>query len=144
MIEYKNGKYKKCDYKVILKNRGNEETHYTNDKEYWQDMVAKHEHLTDLTFTEFSLTVEQEDRLAEVNENNIGRGHQAEVRNYIETGELPEGFSHGLRDLKLKKDENRIRELEKASGVGRGGERGIAGRIDELEDRITSLEEKIK
>ena len=35
----------------------------------------------------------------------------------------------------------RIEKLEKANGVGRGGERGIAGRIDELEDRIEKLEQ---
>ena len=36
--------------------------------------------------------------------------------------------------------EERIEALEKASGVGSKGEKGIANRIDELEQRISDLE----
>jgi hypothetical protein len=36
--------------------------------------------------------------------------------------------------------EDRIEKLEKATGTGGGGKRGIAHRIDELEDRISDLE----
>lgn len=104
MIIYEDGKYTPCTYKVTLKNRGIEETHYANFRTHWQDMVAKHDHLTDLKFEEITFTAEQDARLQEIAELNISEGFQAEVRQYVKTGEFPEGYQHPLSDLKLKKE----------------------------------------
>lgn len=142
MVKYENGEYVPCTYKVTLKNRGKEETHYANFRTYWEDVEKKHDHITDLQFEEIVFTPEQDERLQEIAELNIPEGFLAEVRKYVENGEFPEGFSHALQNLKLKKENKRIEQLEKASGIGRGGERGIAHRIDSLEDRIEQLEQQ--
>ena len=104
MIIYENGEYTPCTYRVTLENRGVEETHYANFRTYWEDMVAKHDHLTNLSFEEITYSDEQNARLQEVAELNITQGFQSEVRTYVETGEFPEGYHHPLSDLKLAKE----------------------------------------
>ncbi|MGM0437502.1 MAG: hypothetical protein ACQEQD_04455 [Bacillota bacterium] len=107
MVKYENGKYVPCTYKVTLKNRGKEETHYANFRTYWEDMVAKHDHLTNLNFEEIVFTPEQDGRLQEIAELNIPQGFTAEVRKYVKTGEFPDGYSHPLSDLKQKKEKEK-------------------------------------
>ena len=47
------------------------------------------------------------------------------------------------QDIEKEKTNKRIEAIEKASGTGgQAGERGIASRIDALEDRIKALEDK--
>lgn len=104
MVKYENGEYVPCNYKVILKNRGKEEVHYADFRTYWEDMVKKHDHLTDLEFEEIEFTKEEDERLQEIAELNTPEGFTAEVRNYIENGEFPEGYNHQLSDLKLLKE----------------------------------------
>ena len=66
----------------------------------------------------------------------LHQGLQSEIENNFEDfwdKETIEG---------LKKMKGRIGEVEKATGSGnKAGERGIAKRIDDLEDRIANLEE---
>ena len=107
MIIYEDGEYTPCTYKVILKNNGKEETHYANFRTYWEDMVAKHDHLTDLAFEEITFTPEQDTRLQEIAELEIPQGFQSEVRQYVEAGEFPEGYQHPLADLKQKKEKEK-------------------------------------
>jgi len=115
MVKYENSEYVPCDYKVIIQNRGQEEIHYTNSKIYWKDMVAKHDHLTNLSFEEITLTAEQNERLAEINEENIQQGFQAQVREYVENGNFPEGYNHPLSDLKQRKEKKQYdNELDNA------------------------------
>lgn len=109
MVKYENGQYVPCAYKVTLKNRGNEEIHYTDDKTYWEDMVAKHNHLTDLSFEEIIFSDKQDVRLQEISELSIPQGFLAEVREYIENGNFPEGYNHPLSDLKQKKEKERYK-----------------------------------
>jgi hypothetical protein len=104
MVKYEDGEYTPCTYRVTLRNRGVEEVHYANFRTYWEDMVAKHDHLTDLQFEEITFSDEQDARLQEIAELDIPQGFQAEVREYVETGEFPEGYQHPLSDLKLKKE----------------------------------------
>ena len=48
------------------------------------------------------------------------------------------------KEKEREKIEKRIEAMEKASGAGgQAGERGIAQRLDSLEDRIAELEQKI-
>ena len=110
MIIYENGEYTPCTYKVTLQNRGVEETHYTNFRTYWEDMVAKHDNLTNLNFEEITFSAEQDARLQEISELGIPQGFQAEVREYVETGNFPEGYEHPLSDLKLKKEREKHHE----------------------------------
>mgnify|MGYP006280984447 FL=1 len=107
MVKYENGEYVPCTYKVTLQNRGKEEIHYADFRTYWQDMVAKHDHLTDLSFEEIVFSPEQDARLQEIAELNIPQGFTAEVRNYVENGEFPEGYNHPLADLKQKKEKEK-------------------------------------
>ena len=110
MIIYENGEYTPCTYKVTLQNRGVEETHYANFRTYWEDMVAKHDNLTNLNFEEVSFSAEQDARLQEISELDIPQGFQAEVREYVETGNFPEGYEHPLSDLKLNKEREKHNE----------------------------------
>ena len=85
------------------------------------------------------------DTLYEYEETEIIIGNRGNIEEYIEKN-FDALFEMGLKQAKeveLSIDD-RVQNLEKASGVGRGGQRGIADRIDSLEDRITSLEEKIE
>lgn len=107
MIIYEDGEYTPCTYKVTLKNNGKEEVHYTNFRTYWEDMVAKHDRLTDLSFEEITYSDEQDTRLQEIAELDIPQGFQAEVREYVENGEFPEGYHHPLSDLKQKKEKEK-------------------------------------
>jgi len=104
MIIYENGEYTTCTYRVTLQNRDVEETHYANFRTHWEDMVAKHNHLTNLNFEEVTFSAEQDARLQEISELSITEGFQAEVRKYVETGNFPDGYEHPLSDLKLKKE----------------------------------------
>ena len=109
MIIYENGEYTPCTYKVTLQNRGVEETHYANFRTHWEDMVAKHNHLTNLNFEEVTFSAEQDARLQEISELSITEGFQAEVRKYVETGDFTDGYEHPLSDLKLKKEREQHR-----------------------------------
>jgi hypothetical protein len=87
-----------------LQNNGVEDVHYTNFRTYWEDMVAKHDHLTNLNFEEVTFSAEQDVRLQEISELDIPQGFQSQVREYVETGNFPDGYEHPLSDLKLKKE----------------------------------------
>ena len=104
MIIYENGEYTPCTYKVTLQNNGVEDVHYTNFRTYWEDMVAKHDHLTNLNFEEVTFSAEQDARLQEISGLGIPQGFQAEVKEYVENGKFPEGYEHPLSDLKLNKE----------------------------------------
>ena len=104
MVIYENGEYTHCTYKVTLQNNGVEDVHYTNFRTYWEDMVAKHDHLTNLNFEEVTFSTEQDARLQEISGLGIPQGFQSQVREYVETGNFPDGYEHPLSDLKLKKE----------------------------------------
>ena len=104
MVKYENGQYTPCTYKVTLQNRGAEEIHYADFRTYWEDMVAKHDHLTNLSFEEITFTAEQDARLQEIAELDIPEGFTAEVRTYVESAKFSEGYQHPLADLKQKKE----------------------------------------
>ena len=110
MVIYENGKYTPCTYKVTLKNRGREEAHYTKNKEYWEDMVAKHSHLQNLVFKEIILIKEQKNRLQKINEENVPRGFLAEVRKYVREGKFPVGYKHPLLSIKLLEEKEKYQD----------------------------------
>ena len=115
MVIYENGEYTPCTYKVTLQNNGVEDVHYTNFRTYWEDMVAKHDHLTNLNFEEVTFSAEQDVRLQEISELDIPQGFQSQVREYVETGNFPDGYEHPLSDLKLNKErEQHQNEIDEA------------------------------
>ena len=115
MVIYENGEYTPCTYKVTLQNNGVEDVHYTNFRTYWEDMVAKHDHLTNLNFEEVTFSAEQDARLQEISGLGIPQGFQAEVKEYVENGKFPEGYEHPLSDLKLNKErEQHQNEIDEA------------------------------
>jgi tetraacyldisaccharide-1-P 4'-kinase len=107
MVIYENGEYTPCSYRVTLQNRGVEETHYANFRTYWEDMVAKHDHLTNLNFEEVTFSAEQDARLQEISGLGIPQGFQSEVRKYVEDASFPDGYNHPLSDLKQKKEKEK-------------------------------------
>jgi predicted mannosyl-3-phosphoglycerate phosphatase (HAD superfamily) len=106
MIIYENGEYTPCTYRVTLQNRGVEDVHYTNFRTYWENMVAKHDHLTNLNFEEVTFSAEQDARLQEISGLGIPQGFQSQVREYVETGNFPDGYDHPLASLKINKEQS--------------------------------------
>ena len=96
MINKKNGNWQLCQYKVIHKSHGNEQVHYTNDRDYWQNTINKHDHLTDLRFEEMSYTAEQRQRLKELNNNDVPESYMSIAREKVRKG-IP---SHKVTDDK--------------------------------------------
>lgn len=111
MIIYENGQYTPCTYRVTLQNRDVEETHYANFRTHWEDMVAKHDHLTNLSFEEITFSAEQDARLQEISELDIPQGFQAQVREYVENGNFPDNLENPLSKLKYNSDINDIYQM---------------------------------
>jgi len=86
MIEKEGNEWRLCKYKVIHKSHGNEQVHYTNNKDYWRDTVAKHDHLTDLEFEEMDFTSEQKERLEELNQMDISEAYMSVARDMVREG----------------------------------------------------------
>ena len=86
MIEKEGNEWKLCKYKVIHESHGNEQTHYTNDRDYWRNTVAKHDHLTDLEFEEMDFTSEQKERLEELNQMDISEAYMSVARDMVREG----------------------------------------------------------
>ena len=86
MINKKSGQWQLCQWKVIHKSHGNEQTHYTNDKDYWRDTIDKHDHLTDLRFEEMDFTSEQKERLKELNQNDVPESYMSVAREMVRKG----------------------------------------------------------
>ena len=86
MITKEDGQWKLCEWKVIHKSHGNEQVHYTNDKDYWRDTIDKHDHLTDLKFEEMDFTSEQKERLEDLNQMDISESYMSVAREMVREG----------------------------------------------------------
>ena len=86
MITKDGGQWKLCQYKVLHESHGNEQTHYTNDKDYWRDTIDKHDHLTDLRFEEMDFTSEQKERLEDLNQMDISEAYMSVSRDMVREG----------------------------------------------------------
>ena len=86
MIEKNGSKWELCEWKVIHKSHGNEQIHYTNDRDYWRDTIEKHDHLTDLGFEEIDFTSEQKRRLEELNQMDISESYMSVARDMVREG----------------------------------------------------------
>ena len=142
MIHHNRGRWHFHTHIATFQRRGEQVQKYISDPDKWQEMVEQHDHLSDLTVEEFEPTEEQQERLDEINELRIPDGWSSVVKEYVETGGLPSDRKLHPR-LREMQQEKRVRGIERAVDVGgSGGQRGIAHRIDDLEERIEALEEK--
>lgn len=111
MLYFKNGKWNFCTEKVRYIQHGEETTQYVGQEghDWWVDFEEKWEHTEIIEFIEVELpTVEQLERLAEINELGIPDGFGTMVENYVIHGEFPEGINHPLRILQLQKKNEQL------------------------------------
>ena len=100
-----------------------------------------------------SLTIEQQERFEEI--RHMDAGFMDDLEKYVELGELPGKYDeegnlrsfrrHPMLEVIDREEKNQIRgrveEVERGLGAGgETGERGLAKRLDDLEDRIAKLE----
>ena len=91
--------------KVTLTNRNNQETKYTDDVEYYQEMSDKHDFITIDNVENFVPIAEQEERLADINSIETDQRFTGTYINYVKTGELPTDYIGKLKDIKIKKEQ---------------------------------------
>ena len=106
MIEKKEGTWRLCKYKVYHKSHGNEQVHYTNDRDYWRETVDKHDHLTDLRFEEMSYSAEQKRRLEKLNKENPPEPFKKTAKEMVSQGVKADSV---VREKQIK---NKVREVE--------------------------------
>ena len=116
MINKKSGQWQLCDWKVIHKSHGNEQTHYTNDKDYWRDTIDKHAHLTDLRFEEMDFTSEQKRRLERLNQLNTPEAYMSVSREMVREGIRADDprTEHRVRQAKeaVEQGERKLEDVE--------------------------------
>lgn len=103
MVEYQN-KWVPCLWLATFNNFGELESQYTNEKKRFEDLEKNHEKITNLRFEKVVFSDGQNQRLEEVIDNNIPENFGSEVRDYVKSGVLPEGYDHPLSQIKLKKE----------------------------------------
>ena len=91
--------------KVTLTNRNNQETKYTDDVEYYQEMSDKHDFITIDNVENFVPIAEQEERLADINSIETDQRFTGTYINYVKIGELPTDYIGKLKDIKIKKEQ---------------------------------------
>ena len=91
--------------KVTLTNRNNQETKYTDDVEYYQEMSDKHDFITIDNVENFVPIAEQEQRLVDINSIETDQRFAGTYTNYVKTGELPTDYIGKLKDIKIKKEQ---------------------------------------
>ena len=133
MINKKSGQWQLCDWKVIHESHGNEQVHYTNDRDYWRDTIDKHAHLTDLRFEEMDFTSEQKERLGELNQNDVPESYMSVAREMVRKG-IP---SH---DTSRKKGKGKISDViaEHRARAERQGDR----ELEDVEEGYRGKENK--
>ena len=141
MLRRISGEWKLYPHKVKYKQNGEEKEQYAlPSREWWEETCSKHDNLGLIGFEEIELTQEQQNRLEDIKDLRIGEGHMQTLIDYVLEGVFPEG-NRIMRDFEQQK---RIEALEKASGAGgQAGKRGIAQRIDKLEDDIAEIKEEL-
>ena len=108
MIYYDN-EWKFCEYKATFTKRGEVVEKYIHDKNYWTDMVNKHDHLSDLSFSDVTHTQKEIDRLSEINEYNIPESHYSFVADYVINNELnypSQTYENQLANFRIAKEQS--------------------------------------
>ena len=91
MIYRDNGEWKLCPKKVKYQRKDGEIIEeYTNKPEWYQNFAKKWEGFEVLEITDADFPQEVKDRLEKV--KHMSEGHSEAAREYIQTGEFPEGM----------------------------------------------------
>ena len=103
---YYDGKWKLCLHIATFESRNEQQEKYIHNKQRWIDMEKQHDHITNLTFEEFSLTVEQQNRLDELNQINFPLEFKSVAIEYVKDGEidnedLPKDYNKPLGNFKI-------------------------------------------
>ncbi|MFW6015057.1 MAG: hypothetical protein ACOCRK_01315 [bacterium] len=105
MIYREKGEWKLCPKKVKYERKDGEIIEeYTNKPEWYQNFAKKWEGFEVLEINDTEFSQEEKDRLEKV--KNMSEGHREAVKEYIETGEFPEGMdlSELLRTGEISKN----------------------------------------
>lgn len=107
MLYYKNNQWHICEEKVRYIQHGEEITQYVMSEghDWWIDFEQKWEHTEIIEFIPVEPTEEQLGRFEEVVQLNVPDGFGAELGNYVECGEFPDGFNHVLRPIQILKQQ---------------------------------------
>ena len=136
MIKKNGSKWELCQWKVIHKSHGNEQVHYTNDRDYWRDTIDKHDHLTDLEFEEMDFTSEQRERLKELNKNDVPESYMSVAREMVWKG-IPN------HDISRKMGKGRMSNVIAEHRV-RVARRAVEQGDRELEDVDSKYRDKVE
>lgn len=72
-----------CQFRARFQDNGVERTHYTDDRRYYERLVASHGHLSELRIDPLTLNAEQQQRLDKIKAYGL-TGHDASV--YVQHG----------------------------------------------------------
>ena len=103
---YYDGKWKSCSHVANFESRGEMQEKYIHDKQRWTKMEEQHEHITNMSFTELSLSTKQQNRLDELNKINFPLEFKSVAIDYVENGEvdmdrLPRDYDKPLGKFKI-------------------------------------------
>ena len=105
MIYYKN-RWHLCNEKVKYMQNDKEITQYVMSEghDWWIDFESKWEHTEIIEFIPVEPTLEQLDRLEEINKLNIPDGFGSMLSDYVGNGVFPKSLNHPLRYLQVYKE----------------------------------------
>ncbi len=90
MIYRDSEKWALCPQKVTYTKEGINFEEYTNNPTWWQNFAQKWDNIEILEIVDAEYTQDEIDRLNKV--KSMSEGHGAAVRQYVETGEFPQGM----------------------------------------------------
>lgn len=102
-----------CTEKVRYAQNGKEIEQYVGSEghDWWVDFADKWEHTEIIEFIPVEPTEEQLVRFDEVSQLNIPDGFSDILSDYVEDGVFPDGISHPLIALELKKENEELKQL---------------------------------
>ena len=106
MLYCKNNEWHICKEKIRYIQHGEEIIQHVGAEghDWWINFADRWEHTEIIEFIPVEPTVEQLQRLEEINSLNIPDGYGELVENYVINNEFPEGLSHPLKELQLQKE----------------------------------------
>lgn len=112
MLVRKNGEWSLYPQKVIYSENGqNKESWALPNVEWWNDIIAKHDHLELINIEEIQLTQEQMNRFEEI--KNMPDDFQDVYIEYVLNGNFPEmdfPKGHSFHALKIEKENERLKD----------------------------------
>ena len=103
---YYDGKWKFCSHVANFESRGDTQEKYIHNKQRWAEMEEQHEHITNMSFTELSLSTKKQNRLDELNKINFPLEFKSVAIDYVENSEvdmdrLPKDYDKPLGKFKM-------------------------------------------